>query len=396
MAIPLKSMKQTANIAKQIAKNGAVITDVNEMYKYTGGPELGHISLEYLFASNILPLGTIIHLFGPEGCGKSTMAMHFLDEYFMKQGGDGHIIDTEGKMSIPVIKSIVDPESLAEDKFTIYRSGSLESAQSVVTTLTKELAKATFDAKKKERVPHLLGAVIDSFRVTSEITQKGISDDGHASKQFAVEAALWRTFLSTMAPKMLYMPMALFLVNHMTEKESSTGWGKVKDHGGGQALKYHISYSFLLQRIASVSNKSNVYADLSIQSYKNSGGEGKLKIFPRIVYQSPDLEQDRFRIDWDIADAKLLAGPDVPRDALKSAGICAVKESSKAGLYSDEVLGLSCVPIQEITQKIYSEPDRLKALREQLKIYKYQNLEELWESGWLFDARHSVTGADDE
>lgn len=396
MAIPLKSMKQTANIAKQIAKKGAVITDVNEMYKYTGGPELGHISLEYLFASNVLPLSTIIHLFGPEGCGKSTMAMHFLDEYFMRQGGDGHIIDTEGKMSIPVIKSIVSPESIEDDKFTIYRAGSLESAQSVVTTIVKELYKATFMCKKKDRTPHLVGSVIDSFRVTSEITQKGITDDGHASKQFATEAALWRTFLSTMAPKMLYMPMVLFLVNHMTEKESGTGWGKVKDHGGGQALKYHISYSFLIQRIANTSNKTNVFADLSIQSYKNSGGEGKLKIYPRIIYQSPDLDQGRFKIDWDIADAKLLAGPDIPREALKNAGICSVKESSKAGLYSDEVLGLSCVPIQEITSAIYAEPDRLSALREQLKIYKYQTLEELWESGWLFDARTGGVEDDEE
>lgn len=394
MAIPLKSMKQTANVAKQIAKHGAVITDVEEMYKFTGGPELGNISLEYLFASNILPLGTIIHLFGPEGCGKSTMAMHFLDRYFMTLGGDGHIIDTEGKMSIPVIKSIVSPESIDEKKFTIYRAGSLEAAQGVVTTITKELSKATFEAKK-ERIPHLIGAVIDSFRVTSELTQKGIKDDGHATKQFAVEAALWRSFLSTMGPEMLYMPMALFIVNHMTEKESGTGWGKVKDHGGGQALKYHISYSFLLQSISKVSNKTTVYADLSIQSYKNSGGEGKLKIFPRIGYKAPDLEDDKFRIDWDIADAKLLSGPDIPRDALKKEGICAVKESSKAGLYSDEVLGMSCVPIQEIVQRIYSEPDRLAALRKQLGIYKYKNLDELWESGWLFDAKVSSGGSDE-
>lgn len=92
-------------------------------------------------------------------------------------------------------------------------------------------------------------------------------------------------------------------------------------------------------------------------------------------------------VDWTIADARLLSGPDIPREALKRAGVCNVKESTKAGLYSDDVLGVSCVPIEDILEKIYSDPARIGRLRQELSIYTAKTLDELWEDGWFFDAR---------
>ena len=392
MPIPFTALKQTARLAKAIDKSGAVSTTVEGIARYTGGPELQHISLEYLLSMSVLPLSCIIHIFGAEGCGKSTLALDLLNRYFLRQGCDGRLIDTEAKLSTTLVNSIVDADAQEDHRFMIRRAPSQEAAQGVVTAELKELSAATFGTKHDEN-PHMLGLIVDSFRVVSQQTQDKIAADGHATKQFAIEANLWRPFLSTTSSNMMFSPVSLILVNHMTEKEAA--YGKVKDHGGGMALKFYETYSILLSKIGSHRTKTESYTDLTLQTYKNSNGPDRQKISPRIVYKHPDLDPDKVRVDWDIADARFLSGPDIPREALKKAGVCNTKESSKAGLYSDDVLGLTCVPIQEITQAIYSDPEKLAALRKELSITRGRTLEELFEDGWFFKARAAMEDSDE-
>ena len=76
-------MKTTANMAKAIAKSGAISTGLEAVKRFYGGPELKSIALEYLLSSNVLPLGIILQLFGPEGSGKSTLAVDLLNRCFM-------------------------------------------------------------------------------------------------------------------------------------------------------------------------------------------------------------------------------------------------------------------------------------------------------------------------
>ena len=393
MAIPIKGLKQTAALAKALAKTGAVTTTSEGIARYTGGPELKHISLEYLLSRNVLPLGCILHIFGAEGCGKSTLALDLLNRFFLAEGGDGHLIDTESKISTPLVDAVIDSVSREEGRFKIHRAPTQEATQGVVTALAKEINAVTHGKRKEEDCPHLLGMIIDSFRVASEQTQEKIVAEGHATKQFALEANLWRPFLATMSSKMLYTPMSLLLVNHMTEKEAT--YGKIKDHGGGLALKFYMTYSILLTKTGSHRTKTEAYTDLTLQTYKNSNGPDRQKIAPRIIYRSPEIDEGKVKVDWGIADARLLSGPDIPREVLKKAGVCNVKESSKAGLYSDDVLGLSCVPIEEITAKIYSDPEKLSVLRKELNISRDKTLDELWESHWFFGAKSAVDEGDE-
>ena len=393
MTIPIKALKQTAALAKSLAKTGAISTTIDGIARYSGGPELKHISLEYLLSRNVLPLGCIIHIFGPEGCGKTTLALDLLNRYFIREGGNGDAIDTEGKISPPLYRAIIDPGAEQEKRFIVHRAMTQEATQGVVNALVKHINSVTF-GKNHDEFPHLEGIIIDSFRVASEQTQDKITAEGHATKQFALEANLWRPFLATTSAKMLYAPISLILVNHMTEKEAT--YGKVKDHGGGLALKFYETYSILLTKMNSHRTKTESYSDLTLQTYKNSNGPDRQKICPRIVYKSASEDgTPNTYVDWTIADARLLSGPDIPREALKRAGVCNVKESTKAGLYSDDVLGVSCVPIEGILEKIYSDPARIGRLRQELSIYTAKTLDELWEDGWFFDAR-SIVESDEE
>ena len=170
--------------------------------------------------------------------------------------------------------------------------------------------------------------------------------------------------------------------------------GKVYDVGGGMALKYYETYRIQVKTVKKVSQANDIYSDIVLTTFKNSNGEAKNQVYPRIVYRSPELEEGRFMVDWSIADAKLLAGPDIPRSRLKSEAICDIKDSSKAGLYNDEVAGLKMVPITDITQALYEDADRLSRLRAVLGITVNKTVDELYEDGWFKGAKASAGGED--
>ena len=396
MAVPFSSMRQTANMAKKLAKNGIVDTTIEEIKRFYGGASLNHVALEYLLSSSVFPLGIIMQLFGIEGCGKTTLALSLLQDYFLTPGGDGKLIETEQKFNATLVDSIIYDEEAKESKrFDIKRTDSLEKTQTALTVYGTELNTLTF-GKRRDDLPHLLGMVVDSYRVPSETTQDSVLTSGHATKNYAVEANLWRAYLGTFMKLLQYAPMSLIVVNHLVEKDGGA-YGKVNDVGGGMALKFFETYRILVKTINKKVTKELVYSDLSLTTYKNSNGPNKQTVYPRIVYKSPDIPAGRTIVDWSIADAKLLTSDAVPRSKLSSEGICNVTESSKAGLYNDTVNNLKMVPIEEITAKLYEDEDKLAAFRKLLGISKNRTLEELYEDGWFKDAKGApATSNDDE
>jgi hypothetical protein len=141
-----------------------------------------------------------------------------------------------------------------------------------------------------------------------------------------------------------------------------------------------------IKRIEQVKNSRSV---LQLTTKSNTNGPVGRKIFPEIVYRN-DGDSTRVFIDWDAADAELLSTDDgnrILRSKLYDEGICAVKASSEKGLYNDEILGLKKVPIREITDALYADPERLDKFREIEQITVYKTLEQLYEAGWFFDAK---------
>lgn len=396
------SLGETASLAKKIASAGSKSMVISDHFKYYGGVPFGHISQEYLFSSSVMPLNSIIEFFGDEGSCKTSLVLALLDQLFLVPGGEGRLINTENKLNLPLIQSLISPEADAEARFKIDNCDSQESAQAVITAYVKELRAKTFNKKRCDHMPHLLGLALDSFRVASETTVDSIESDGHAKKNYAVEANLWRSYMGSYTAMASMLPMVWMIVNHLVEKDSATGYGKVKDTGGGRALKFYETYRICVSKVKTNKSKSEVYTDLSLRTYKNSNGPVGNKIYPRIIYKSANKGEggdegtlSRTTVDWSVADALLLTGADIPRDALRRDGVCCVKESSKAGLYNDEVLGLSGVPFSEIHQAIYSDPERLSMLRKHLDISTFKTIEQLWEDGWFYGAKPLLSGDDD-
>lgn len=394
MAVTFAKLNTTAQMAKAIAKSGALNSGLDEVRRYYGGPSFDSLALEYLFSSSTFPLGVIAQIFGPEGSGKSTLTVDLLNRLFMRVGGDAHLIDTEQKINESLMHGIIDEEALEGERFAISRAPTLERAQSVLITLAKEINNLTHGSKRDSN-PHLLGIGLDSFRVASQATVDAVLKAGYASKAFALEANLWRQFLGAFMSLMQYVPMSLIVVNHQVEKESATGYGKVYDVGGGMALKFYETYRLQVKAIKKVAQTKDVYTDLAITSFKNSNGAAKQTINPRIVYKSPDLPEGKIMVDWVTADARLLTGQDIPRSKLTADGVINVKESSTAGLYNEEITGMKRVPISDITQALYEDADRLARFRKILGITVNKTIDELYEDGWFKNAKASVPVSED-
>jgi RecA/RadA recombinase len=333
-------------------------------------------------------LSTIYQIHGKEKSGKSTILFDWLNRYFMDVGGQALLIDTESKISTSLLQRIMGENS---EQLDLLRIPVLENVQATMTTYFKSVRKSTFDKK----IPVMLGMGIDSFRVAAQSTVDLVDSDGHASKQFAAEALLWRQYLASVLNKMTGAPIALFFINHTVEKPAANSFqGKQDDVGGGKALKYYETYQFKVSACSPTVDKSKEITNLIIKSDYNSNGIAGRKIYPRVIYKQEGQDPNKVVIDWDFADIQLLTGADFPRAQAQKEGICDVKEATTKGLFNDKILGLNNVPFSEIKAAIYSDKERLSALRQLLGIVEYRTMEELLNDNWFFDG--GACSADDE
>lgn len=388
MGMTLKKATLNAQQVKKLEKQGVKLTSLSDIIKLQGGPELGFLSLEYLLCSNVMLLSTIYQIHGKEKSGKSTILMDWLGRYFMDNGGQGLLIDTENKISTSLLQRVMGDNAATLD---LQRTSVQERVQTIMTEYMKSIRRETFDKHN----PVMLGMGLDSYNVTSETTHESIDKNGHAQKQFATEANLWSQFLPSMVDKLIGAPVSLFVVNHTTTKPATGGgYAPTEEARGGKALKYFQTFQLKVSGIGTISDKSKEINNLVIKSDFNSYGPHGRKIYPRVIFKQEGLDPNRIMVDWDYADMTLLTGVDFPRAQAQKLEICDVKESSTKGLFNDKILGLSGVPFAEVKAALYEDKERLKALRDLLGIVEYRTMEDLLNDNWFFDG--GVCGKSDE
>ena len=390
MPLAFKPVELSAAQVKKAAKAGVSIDSMELADRYYGGPELKSLALEYLLCSNVLLLSRIYHLFGKEKNGKSTLAIDWLNRFFLNEGGSGLLVETENKMNTALFHRMLQGNYAALQQS---RVTTLENAQVALT----EFAKAVRSDTRKKRLVYA-GTCIDSFRVSSRETVENTVAAGSASRGFPVEANKWRTYLGSFMDLIQDMPIALIVVNHARDEAVDGTAIKVQGCGGGTALKFLESYRILVKTIGRTEKAGSSRSTLELVTTTNSNGPCKRKIHPEIVYRDSEEEGDRVYVDWAAADADLLAGDDpmFHKSALAKAEVCAVKASSEKGLYNDDILGLKKVPITEIIAALYADPERLAKFREIEQITTYKNLEQLYEAGWFFDSAKLAKSDEDD
>ena len=380
--LPMAVLSSSQNTAKMLMKSGVrPAVGREEVTKYFAGPPLLHPSLEYLFGLTVFPYSTLVHIYGPSGCGKTTLGLDLLNRFSMSIGGRGVVVENEQKLSAEVLYGIIG--DMHSEQLIVANADDLESTQAAITLYAEEVLTKTFGKKADRSNAYCQLGMIDSFRVLCRATKDKLKKSKFAVASFAVEANLWRQYLGAYVGMQNRAPLGLIVINHLVEKTNKMGM-LVEDTGGGKALHFYSAYEISVKKVRKVKNKTMCFTDLCLCTTKNSNGVDKQKIYPRIWYDSPDLEPGRFKVDWSQADAVLLSGSMIPRDQLAKQGICNTKVSSDNDqLFSDSILGLTKVPITEIVSALYADPERLKAFRKLLSISTaYHTFEELWENGW--------------
>jgi len=189
----------------------------------------GSISLDLALGVGGVPRGRIIEIYGPEGSGKTTVALHILAES-QKQNGVGAFVDAEHALDPDWAKKI----GVNIDDLLISQPDSGEQALQIVETLVRS---GEVDV-----------IVVDS--VAALVPQAEI--DGEMGEfQIGLQARIMSQALRKLSGIVAKTKTAVIFLNQ-TRMKIGIFFGNPETTPGGLALKFYASARIELRRIAQI------------------------------------------------------------------------------------------------------------------------------------------------
>ncbi|MDI6602702.1 MAG: recombinase RecA [Patescibacteria group bacterium] len=189
----------------------------------------GSISLDMALGVGGVPRGRVIEIYGPEGSGKTSLALHILAEA-QKQGGVGAFIDAEHALDPDWAKRI----GVNVDDLLISQPDSGEQALQIVETLVRS---GEVDV-----------IVVDS--VAALVPQAEI--DGEMGEfQLGLQARLMSQCLRKLSGIIAKTKTVVIFLNQ-TRMKIGVLFGNPETTPGGLALKFYASVRIDLRRMAQI------------------------------------------------------------------------------------------------------------------------------------------------
>lgn len=231
--------------------DGAIMRLGDEVQRVAEVIPSGILPLDVALGIGGIPRGRVVEIFGPEGGGKTTIALHILAEA-QKTGGLAAFIDAEHALD-PRLAS-----SLGVDTANLYMSqpDSGEQAFYILDTLVRSGA---FDV-----------VVIDSL---AALTPQAEIDGkmGEGSNQMGLHARLMSYALRRLTAAISKSNTTVIFINQL-RAQISTGYGAgpTETTTGGRALKFYSSVRIEVKRGKQVTQGENVIGhELWIKVVKN-------------------------------------------------------------------------------------------------------------------------------
>lgn len=172
-----------------------------------------------------IPIGRITEIFGTEGSGKTTLALHIAAET-CSMGGIVCYIDGEHALDPNYAKIIgCDLES-----FIISQPDTLEQGLDVLEHTINEIREVDTD------VPIML--IFDSL---ASLPPKAELEGTHEDYQIGLVARLFNKALRRLTGKISKNNVCLVVLNQLRENIGGFGYGKAELTPGGRGLKFHAS-----------------------------------------------------------------------------------------------------------------------------------------------------------
>lgn len=195
----------------------------------------GSISLDSALGVGGVPRGRVIEIYGPEGGGKTTLALHILAEA-QKRGGVAAFVDAEHALDPDWAKKIgVNVEDLL-----ISQPDSGEQALQIVETLVKsgEVDVIVVDS---------VAALVPQAEIAGEVGEF----------QIGLQARLMSQALRKLSGIISKTKTVVIFLNQ-TRMKIGVLWGNPETTPGGLALKFYASCRIELKRIAQIKHGEEI------------------------------------------------------------------------------------------------------------------------------------------
>jgi recombination protein RecA len=209
----------------------------------------GVLPLDIALGIGGYPRGRIVEIFGPEGGGKTTLALHALAEA-QKQGGIAAFIDAEHALDPRLAYSL----GVKIEDLYVAQPDSGEQALYILETLVRSGAVDVI--------------VVDSV---AALTPQAEIDGKIGDSQVGLQARLMSYALRRLTSAISKSNCVVLFINQLRAKISTTGYGGPQETTtGGRALKFYSSLRIEVKRGKSISKGDDAIGhELWIKVVKN-------------------------------------------------------------------------------------------------------------------------------
>ena len=195
----------------------------------------GSIALDLALGIGGVPKGRIIEIYGPESCGKTTLALHIIASA-QKAGGEVAYIDAEHALEPAYARALgVDIE-----KMLISQPDTGEDALNICETLVRSGAVDVV-------VVDSVAALVPRSEIEGEMGESSVG----------VVARLMSQALRKLAGSISKTNCIVVFINQLREK-IGVMYGNPETTPGGRALKYFASVRIDVRRIEAIKNGSEI------------------------------------------------------------------------------------------------------------------------------------------
>lgn len=194
----------------------------------------GSLSLDVALGVGGIPRGRMTEIYGPEGGGKTTLALHLVANV-QKSGGRAVFIDVEHAVDISYAQSL----GIDTAKLLFSQPDSAEQAFKIIETMA---ATGKVDV-----------IVLDS--VAALATQQELEGDVEDVVMAGVARFLSKG-LKRIVPPIKHNNVAMIFINQVREKVGPV-MGSRETTPGGRALKFYASIRMAIRRIQGVKDSSS-------------------------------------------------------------------------------------------------------------------------------------------
>ena len=198
----------------------------------------GVISLDAVLGVGGWPQGRLIELYGPESCGKSTLAIESAIEA-QKQGVYVTYLDYEHSFS-PDYATALGLEVYDKQKFKLWQPATLEQGHAIIEAYIKYANRPVF-------------AVVDSV---AAMTPKALmtlepGDEPRVGEQ----ARRLSQMIVKLNPRIARTEATVVFINHIRDLIGHRGYGPQTTTPGGRALKFYASVRVELKKRETIKEK---------------------------------------------------------------------------------------------------------------------------------------------